>query len=407
MHFQRTIILTNCKSNITTAKNACVLTDIAMETLVGYFWMFCRTCCHKSLRNCLSELSFDDKKNLVETLLSATHFGTLRWKKIALTAAFKLVSPEDSLLSSRLAQRERSLHFQMSSKVHTYNQEGLNDIGHSTSNAHYAHYGRVLLSNSQQFLQQNKLSEAMSELEKFKKSDNPSELENVVLARVDLAKGRVLQFLGFFDKAEMLLKALWHNSQHLPSSSVCTLVANLAEIYCELDRPEDAENFANSQLENMKQAGWDTLSRTCGLHLSLGEAYLQQGKLLQAAAAFETLRKFLVSKNELNFTDRMRLLRAHVGFARLFHLESRWAEAIVQWGEARKALELCAWQPGFSDSVISLSLSDAYNELGRPDVAEPLRKHGEEILRVTGPQYWFACIGTKWLSTLKSNLRLS
>jgi hypothetical protein len=82
----------------------------------------------------------------------------------------------------------------------------------------------------------------------------------------------------------------------------------------------------------MKQAGRDTLNHNCSLHLSLEEAYLQQNKFLQVAEAFESLREFLVAKRELNFIDRVRLVRAHISLARLF--QSHWPEAIAKWIEA-------------------------------------------------------------------------
>jgi tetratricopeptide (TPR) repeat protein len=340
---------------------------------------------------------FDGKKrSVVETLMSASYFRDMAWKLNVLGLAKVIMdsAAADHRLLARWSYRNTAVHRMYGRPLNPPQVPGLAAI-----------IAQMLIRTAYDHLRNNRPRDALNEILQYKSIDNPSHLDKVTLTRVALERGRILQCLGQYKEALQTFLSL-SKGGHLSPPSQCRLICYTAETCCEDDQPEKAVNWLMPEVESMHEMGWSTLNRVQGLLLALGEAYFQQAKFPQALEVYDRLLSHLQGKGDLNMASQIRLVRVHIGLARIGHKQGDLDRAEYEWGRAQSALDGCGWEPGFTHGVILSSLSDIHLQRG-DDNAEELRLQGEDLLRLAKSQHWMACVATKWMLWIRSRRRLA
>lgn len=177
-------------------------------------------------------LSGDDKRSITETLISSSHFGGMRWKLTALKHAQRLIDHTDSPLLAKWAHRNDCVHrmynmapmeCQLSCSSRLQDPESISIFAAEVTKTAYLQ------------LQNNKLEEALKTIQQFRPLDNPSELQKVVVAKVALERGRILQCLGRWEESLLTFLDLYNSNEHLPTPSLCRLVSYMTGLWCETD----------------------------------------------------------------------------------------------------------------------------------------------------------------------------
>jgi tetratricopeptide (TPR) repeat protein len=249
-----------------------------------------------------------------------------------------------------------------------------------------------------------RLKDALSLLERFQPSDNPSQLETITLVRKSLMKARILRFLGSFEQARDILDSITHPDNEVSIPTLCNAMHHLAAVNCELNNSKKGGAIIKHYLELFHERKWQNLARTRLLQLSLAECLLEDGEYAEAQEVYEPLLETYETLPQATYLMRMAHVRVYLGLARISHIQGRWQHAISLWQKVRNmAVEFCD-RGGFTEMVAVLSLSDAYLKTGQYG-CEDLYRQGEDMYKRNGIQHWYAGIGSKWVPIVRTELQ--
>ncbi|KKZ61356.1 hypothetical protein EMCG_04018 [[Emmonsia] crescens] len=96
------------------------------------------------------------------------------------------------------------------------------------------------------------------------------------------------------------------------------IMYHLADVYCELDKAEEAEKLIVDEVSRLRVDGKQSSKRFRRLALPLAEAYIRQGRLEAARSVLqELLELFKLLKGEVRFdvTDQLGHVRSMIDLA--------------------------------------------------------------------------------------------
>ncbi len=137
--------------------------------------------------------------------------------------------------------------------------------------------------------------------------------------------GRLSRYKGEFKHASYCLEECLKT---VPGdASRYHIMHHLADVYCELKVPEEAEKLVLDEVNRHRAQGKQRSRAFRRLALPLAEAYIEQGKLDAAKTILQELLDIFHGILNLDVADQLGHVRLMIGLARVDWCEARWPEA--------------------------------------------------------------------------------
>ena len=344
--------------------------------------------------------------NLVRTLISASRFSDSAWKTDCLTRAKAILRQASFCIEqAQLAYRESCI-LRMAGDV-PGSEKALgtfSELAASACNAENAHKnalynavrGEIIISHSENLVRDWQLEDARRELSTWRtlQQSSGSTLEKITAVERDTIMGKILKYQGHFEEALLLLEPLLEDGS-LPfkgSGWYCVLLSNVADLQCELGRPDEAERLLNEHLQIMIDRKTEDISTGRRLRLSLAESFLARQKyndaekvLLQLLKTYETVRR-------VDYATAVNKFRVLIGLARLHHMQAQWERALERWRQAEnmKVAEKSTL------ALLQLSMSYLLHRFGQHNDSHAMASNALSIIAGEARTFWIAGFHSHW-----------
>ncbi|KAF4419031.1 hypothetical protein CGGC5_v011015 [Colletotrichum fructicola Nara gc5] len=338
-------------------------------------------------------LSGRDRIDIVLTLIEASRFSGMQWKRLAVSQAkATMLNLQDQYADSCIAQRESLLQRLAGSvKSATSVPEHRQDLTHGVANKRmYAAVGSTVHQRALDLFQNEELSSAMAALKEWQPTEPKSLAEEVVLFRMNFLRGKILRFQGKFqDSLECLSKS--QSATELLrdlhfDEEAGDLVVEIADTMRELDDPIRAEELLTAQLGRQHH----TPATRALLGVSLAESLFAQQKFLEADR--------LCCDVESQRLSKMARLRLCITTAKLRHVNFDWEGAFTWWTRALVAINKFPPTSGHATRMLYVSLCDVLKHQGQKELEQASRaevvkleavsKHAEATHWIAGLRHW-------------------
>lgn len=349
---------------------------------------------------------------LATTIISGSRFLDRRWKLESVQRVKALLkSDPDPYINASLAHRASSV-FRIAGMRDKSIQE-LQDLAHLTVQPDHDHgwkkdckynalRGELFISHAQNLLLNGQLEEADCELSKWApvNPENPSTLEKITSRARDTTLGKVLRLQGKFTEALGLVERVLVNSRSDGNFDGTgwhkVLVAEVADLYCELGREEEAETLLQSELQSMKECGIEDITSGRRLQRSLVGTYLGRNMFSEAKEILLHLKHINETAAEPTSPLNLGLYRTFMMLAMVAHRQSRWAEALEYWSEALKIAESRREGEGFNAGLIRYSMAHALRKSGDKIKSKELLDKAQENMSSESCIFWSPCFHSRW-----------
>ncbi|GKU08176.1 unnamed protein product [Fusarium langsethiae] len=311
-------------------------------------------------------LSTSSRADLALSLIEASRFPNMTWKKFALDQAkVALDAVEDSASSLDLVQGGTLMDRRMHSAI-----------------------GYSAIQKSLNCIQVEDLSTAEALLEDWKPSDeHPSLLEQTVMFRKHMILGRILRFKGAFRESLVHLeKAQEVVRRHKDLSfdeDLRDLTCDQADTLRELDEPEPAERLLREEIDRRDR---DCIpGNTYRLKLTLAEALFAQKRFEEA----ERICSGVESQPGLLKLDNLRL---QITMAKIRDSKCDREGALRYWIGAMKEVGKFHLTNGYTTRIIILSIRDSLSGTDEAEMMETTSLQQVNVLgenaKPGGTKYW-------------------
>lgn len=358
------------------------------------------------------------QRELASTLIAASRFSNANWKAEAISRARKLLEDKNDLyLHAWLAYRESSIlrmsgkHEESETALQLFLRRVSSDKDEKLTPRLNSHRGDLIISYSENLIRQGKFPEAKAELTEWTPlRAEHSTLERITLRARDITLGKVLRFQGLFREALDLLESVMRDSLlddfFEGSGWYRALVSGIAELYCEVNQPSDAERLLLRELEPMRERKTQDISTGRRLQLSLAEVYLLQHRYTEAESLLHALQRAFSCSGAPDYTTQVNSFRVWISLARISHLQLHWEEALPRWKNALVVLEQIGLGGGFNAGIVRCSMAHILMMTGR-------EVEGTEILQVAKGNiasesrvFWIAMFNSQWCDFILGRVRL-
>lgn len=356
----------------------------------------------RAFENSFDCLSTSTQVDLALTLLEASRFSTIGWKRFAISQS-ELVACglEDPYLESCVGRSRRLLARLDGKVVKAVSGPQRPDHDRPTcilDKRMHSAAGQEIIQRSLDYIQTEAMAAAKATLEQWLPVGQPSPMEDVVLVRKHILLGRILRYMGKFNESlaslEIARKTTERHGAAFFDEDLRDLVCELSDTLRELDDPVSAETQVRTELTR-RQRSYGAAPGKSSLQLSLAEALFAQDRLNEAAALCLEVK----SRGKLLKFENLRL---QIVLAKIRHVESDFEEASIYWNQALRAAEKYPMTNGRLTRVIILSARDALIQLGYGDLVHNSTKAAENLDKLAAAdsvQHWIA--GTRqWLKVL-------
>ena len=350
------------------------------------------------------------RPELASTLLAASRFSDAQWKNEAICRTKQLLEQDNEpYLNTWLAYRESAIMRMsgMLQKSESTLQGFLHHLAMPSKNnpemtpKFNAQRGELVISFSENLVRQGKLSEAKAELVEWTAlGKDCSTLERIISRARDIVLGKVLRFQGCFKEAFALLDGIIQGC-HLDDYFEGTgwyrvLLSEVADLYCEMDRPRDAERLLLHELTPMMENGTQDIATGRRLRMSLAETYLQRKMYAEAESLLADLREAFSSSGAPDYTAKVNVFRIWVSLARAFHRQSRWQKALSSWRQALSALDYIKLSGGLNAGLVRLSIAHALMMTGHEEESKKTFQEAEANMASESRVYWIPLFNSQW-----------
>jgi len=364
------------------------------------------------------ELPTIAQNDLVLTLLAASELPG-RWKEQAITRARSLSqNMRDCYLGACVAHRDSTRYRilgrldQSRLALSSFHNDASLPYDYQTGRVIprvHAQLGHLTVSSAINFLQREKMKEAIDELDRWKPINpaSPSTMERVVLYHINLTVGKVLRYQGHFPDALACLNGAFSQIRQddLFNEVRHDLSCNLADVYIEMDDPISAKQLLQVELNllNNRRRGDSIESRL--LKLSLAEASMRQAQYYEAEVLYSEIQACHKCASDLTRVGKLRLC---IGLARISHMRAQWADAHRYWTEALALVNKhYPLHNGHTSAVILYSMHHVLLERGEFEWSqrslEDMKKM-ESAAEPGGCQFWIAGLRSYWFDYVRTAL---
>ncbi|KAK2753074.1 hypothetical protein FQN55_005034 [Onygenales sp. PD_40] len=352
------------------------------------------------------------KRAVCVLLLSTSIFSHHPWKQECIRRLKHLLADEcDSYLAACATYRESQLLW-LQGKIAESNKVleehigtvALSEIDDQTPpDARYnAMQGNLIVSFSRNLIRNNDLHRARKEVEAWQPVDpnSPSTMEGIVLQTRNVMLGRILRNQGLFQEAlsycEKLLEPIVSGNSPVLAYDRKDLLANVADLYCEVGRPADAEVLVERELENLRAKGSEHKAAGRRMRRALAESFVRRGMFEEAEDHLSKLVPLLEVMKDQDIHKFSAYFCVLVGLARISHLQGHWDKALERWSHARDIVEGAGWTPGSSHGIVLYSLAQALYRSGKVEESRVTYEAAEKSLAAEERKYWIVGLGSYW-----------
>lgn len=352
--------------------------------------------------DCLESLRPATRVDFVLTLLEASRYPTLVWKRFAVTQAAAAMLSTDSgqaeqwYLSLRLNAARSMIH-----RLEGDHEAAVNIIDSSIhqqqpntqTKRDTAAIGHLTLQRALNYVQVDDLPHAEQVLAEWRPlGDESSLMEQVIHFRRGVTLGRVLRTQGRFSEAHTHLKRSHDLAEQLRDLTFDDdrrdLTCEMADTLRELDKPKAAEEYLRREFTRREEDAQDpAASGKSLLEASLAEVLFAQGRAEEAER--------LCAETESRAGNLMKLgkLRICIVLAKVHHMRSEHKEALRYWDEATRQVAKFPGTTGRTTRTILLSRRENMRFLGLTDARDQLLQHtasSDALGTPGGMLYWIA-----------------
>lgn len=270
--------------------------------------------------------------------------------------------------------------------------------------------GDIIISFAENLMRDGDFSRAQAELKEWNpvNPEAPSTMEKVISRSRDVMQGRVLRNQARFHAAlpfyEKLLSELSPEDYQVSTGWQMGLFSNIADLYCEVGRPDDAERVLERGLEIIHARGWQSISPGIRLQLALLESFIRRGMFKEAEEGLSKLIPIFEAIVEPDIIQNTGHFRAWVGLARVSHLRGEWDEALVRWYRGLNILKDSGWTQGFNHGITLYSIAQVLYRIGDLEKCHAAIESAEKSLAVEKRKYWIVGLGSYWYDYVVTDL---
>ncbi|KUL81633.1 hypothetical protein ZTR_09651 [Talaromyces verruculosus] len=350
------------------------------------------------------------RHELASTLLAASRFSSAQWKVEAISRTKKLLEDDhDPFLNALLAYRESSIMRMsgMTEQSETSLQEFLRDAtlpdreDSELTPRFNAQRGDLIISFSENLIRKGRLPDAKAELMEWRPLGIPhSTLENITLRARDITLGKVLRYQGLFKEALVLLERVLQESlldDYFEGTGwYRVLLSGVADLFCELGQPVDAEKLLLPELAAMREKGTQDIATGRRLQMSLAETYLQRNMYDEAESILEDLRRAFSSSSGPDYTAQINNFHIWVSLARASHRQSHWEEALSCWTCALSTLEKIKMDRGFNAGLVRCSIAHVLLMTGHEVQGNEILQEAKMNMASESRVFWICSFNSHW-----------
>ena len=266
-------------------------------------------------------------------------------------------------------------------------------------------HGRLYVSHLENMVQRGDLETALAELNGWNVLENASLMELRVLPSKVMAEAKLLRSQArFAEVKESLtgcLEAL-HPWDEIRWSVVCSL----ADAYCDLGRPIDADEIVKPEIETQRARGMQGKSFR-RLLVSAIDADLGQRRYEKAERTVQQAKPIFSRLSDLDVSDQLLHMRVLLASARIFYYKSQLPRAL----RALDVALLYVWKyesfkkEGFTFAIVQLSTCLVHLELGNVNAGWKAFEIAELVLRREMRDYWMPTLTTFWLEFVSTKIK--
>lgn len=325
----------------------------------------------------IGDLAFEIRNELAAMLIQASHFSTPAWKEEVMDLAWNLVNENTTdylrieyfLRQSSLLRMLGKLEKSNAVLEHTFPEAIESDVCQN------AIRGQLVVSRSQNLLSAFNLTAAEQQLRSWQPLSPavPSTMEKAALQARNSLLGKVLRYEGKFKEALAYLEEQLRQSEadNIQRSSGWrrVLMAQVADLYCELERPGDAITLLKPELDHMQQKGSHNMSVGRRLQLTYCDSLIKNGDYDEAQQRLLKLHSAIEAKPDLAKIAARRDFRIVFNFARIAHHRGVWDEALAHWTYLFETYAKEDFRGSSSAGVILYSISYTWLRKGNREEA--------------------------------------
>ena len=361
-------------------------------------------------------LEFEDpmlfRHELAGTLLAASRFADFAWKIEAVDRAKQILKGDpdrymdawftyrESATLRMLGKREESdkalQSFVQSRALKEPN--GDSDI----TPRYNAQRGDLVISFAENLIRQWKLEEAKDELKMWSpiNPDTPSVLERITLRARDIILGKTLRYQGHFQDALVLLQKVlnecYTDDFFEGTGWYRVLLSNIAELYCEVGRPLEAEKILKPELNSMSEKETQDSATGRRLRLSLSEALIGSNSFDPAKAILLRLKEEYEAIKKPDHTREINAFRIWLGLARISHRRKCLDEAILYWKQALVIAERLKIGNGIHAGIVRYSIAHILHVTGDKGSSHNVLVEAKRNLSSETRVFWIAGFNSQW-----------
>ncbi len=265
-----------------------------------------------------------------------------------------------------------------------------------------AQRGDLVISFARNLIRNGDLTAAKQELCEWNPTNpaSPSTIERLVLRRRNVNMGEVLRYEGRFEDALLYLQDVLQESEHDDfyegTGWQRALISNVAELFCELDRPAEAKTLLMPELQQMTDRGCQNTSSGRRLQLSLIESFMKCGTYHRAEECLLYLKGVYEAIDILTTLSNRGKFRVWSSLARISHLRSRWDETLDTWLQALGILNILGREESLNSGIVHYSISYALFKLGRHEESSESLSKAQANLESEERRFWIVGFNSYW-----------
>jgi tetratricopeptide (TPR) repeat protein len=273
-----------------------------------------------------------------------------------------------------------------------------------------AQQGDLVLSFAENLIKEDDLACAKSELEAWQPLSlaSPSTMEKIIVQSRDVTLARILKNEGRFKEAlpcfERLFKAASFEMSHVSTGWQMIMFSNIADVYCEVGRLEDAEAVLETELQVVFSKGWENISTGRRLQLALIESFIRRGMFVKAEECLVKLIPVFEAITEPDVLQNTGHFRVWIGLVRISHLQGKWDDALLRWHRALGIVESSGWQKGFTYGVILYSISQVLFHTKSIQESYATLENAKKSFAIEERKYWIVGLGSYWYDYVVTDL---
>ena len=368
-----------------------------------------------------TDISEEVKRTLASMLISTSRFSDRAWKEDVVSRAKQLLqNNNDGDLQAALALRQSTLcrmyqrreDSQRMLEAFIHNNITSDENAKEVNNARWnALRGELIISYAENLILGSELATAKKELLDWSPlQSHPSIMESLVLRMRNTNLARILREEGNFNEALTYLKDLYeeniHDEHAEHKGQKRIIMSNMADVYCELDRPIEAINLVDPELTHMSETTNDTISSGRRLQLCLAEGEILLERYKEAEGTLQILKKTSEAIISPDIITLGVIFRTWTGLARISHQKGDWTEALSRWREALKAGKRCKWDnQEFPMNIVRFSIAHLLFEMHNEEEARTYLQDAKASFdEGRGIKCWTVGLGTYWCKYVKGKM---